>query len=319
MRVMFSPTPSSPLDPLQRGMAVWLELFRLPNLFSVPGDVLGGLCLAAGLTGAPVPFGATACTVTASLACYAGGLLQNDLADEAEDRFHRPERPLPSRRVSRNAVLAGWLACLVVSLLAGALAGRKILLGVLCLQVLIALYNLHLKKALYWGSLAMGLCRGMNLFLGALLIGWHPLLLAAMVTETLFIMAVTVQADSENRKVIPGREVYLPAGMLLLGGGAMLATQLPLFANLPWMVRWSAGSCLGLAVLNALMAGLQISNRSVLPREMQACIGKLLRSLFPWQASLVALHGSTAALDFAVILLCFWPLSWSLGRRYASS
>lgn len=319
MRVMFPHNPASPLDPLQRGLTVWLELFRLPNLFSVPGDVLGGLCLAAGLTGNLIPIGTAALTLAASLACYAGGLLQNDLTDEAEDRFHRPERPLPSRRVSRNAVLAAWLACLVISLLAGALAGRKILLGVLGLQGLVTLYNLHLKKTLYYGSLAMGLCRGMNLFLGTLLIGWHPLLLAAIATETLFITAVTVQADSENRKVIPGREVYLPAIMLLLGGTAMLATQMRLFAALPWMVRWSAGCCLGLAVLNALMAGLQISNRSVLPEEMQACIGKLLRSLFPWQASLVALQGTAAALDFAIILLCFWPLSWSLGRRYASS
>lgn len=319
MRVMFHQTAVSPLDPLRQRLTAWLELLRVPNLFSVPGDILGGACLTALLTQGTIPVGRVALTVLASLCCYAGGVVQNDIVDEAEDWYHRPERPLPSRRITRQAALIGWFICLTISLGAGMLAGRKVLLTLLVLHGLVALYNLKLKKYLYRGSLAMGLCRGMNLFLGVVLIGWHPLLLAVLAAETFYVTALTVLADSENRIVIPGREVYFPALFLFLGGAITLVFQLRLFAALPWLTRWGAGSCLVLTILNALMAGLQISNRSVRPDEMQACIGKLLRSLFPWQACLVALHGSTAALDFSVILLCFWPLAWSLGRRYAPS
>src|SRR5260221_228220 len=77
-------------------LRTWLQLFRAPNLLTVPGDPIAGYLLAC--------FGAVEeglwPAIGASVCFYAGGLLLNDLADLAEDRRERPSRPLPSGAAS---------------------------------------------------------------------------------------------------------------------------------------------------------------------------------------------------------------------------
>src|SRR5204862_7712842 len=80
-------------------MKAWLQLFRFPNLFTVPGDPLAGFLIA---TGGRLDSRAL-CAVFASLCIYAAGLAMNDLADFAEDLRERPKRPLPSAAISRSA------------------------------------------------------------------------------------------------------------------------------------------------------------------------------------------------------------------------
>ena len=100
----------------------WLQLVRLPNLFTVPGDPLVGYVLALwtlhGPEPTPISLGQALWVVLASVTLYAGGLISNDLFDLEEDRRDRPERPLPSGRVSvRSALVAaivmfiGGIAC----------------------------------------------------------------------------------------------------------------------------------------------------------------------------------------------------------------
>ena len=91
-------------------LRTWLQLFRAPNLFTVPGDPLAGYVLASyGALESDVFF-----AVGASVCFYAAGLLDNDLADLAEDRAERPARPLPSGAASPRAVrgAAGLLTVL---------------------------------------------------------------------------------------------------------------------------------------------------------------------------------------------------------------
>src|SRR5690242_3666498 len=83
---------SAPAMPRPNPIRTWLQLFRAPNLLTVPGDPLAGYLLAS--------FGSVddklSLAIGASLSFYAGGLLLNDLADLPEDRRERPNRPLPS-------------------------------------------------------------------------------------------------------------------------------------------------------------------------------------------------------------------------------
>src|SRR5438876_11164896 len=84
-------------------LRAWLQLFRVPNLFTVPGDPLAGFLLATGgRIDARVVF-----AILASLFLYAAGLAMNDLADFDEDRRERPKRPLASGAISRGAA---WIA-----------------------------------------------------------------------------------------------------------------------------------------------------------------------------------------------------------------
>jgi 4-hydroxybenzoate polyprenyltransferase len=100
-------------------MKAWLQLFRVPNLFTVPGDPLAGFLIA---TGGRLDSRAL-CAVLASVCIYAAGLAMNDLADFAEDKSERPMRPLPSGAIARgtawivvaNLILLGLGLCVVAS------------------------------------------------------------------------------------------------------------------------------------------------------------------------------------------------------------
>ena len=77
----------------------YLQLVRLPNVFTAAADSLAGWLLVQGTFGEP---GRWLPLVLASVAIYAGGIVLNDVFDYEVDRVERPERPLPSGRVSRR-------------------------------------------------------------------------------------------------------------------------------------------------------------------------------------------------------------------------
>ena len=75
----------------------YLQLIRLPNVFTAAADSLAGWLLVRGSleeTGHWVPL------VLASACTYAGGIALNDVCDIEIDRVERPGRPLPSGRIS---------------------------------------------------------------------------------------------------------------------------------------------------------------------------------------------------------------------------
>jgi len=73
-----------------------LELVRLPNVFTAPSDVAMGMAVSGvALTSSH------AALLLASACAYAGGMALNDACDAPLDAHERPERPIPSGRISR--------------------------------------------------------------------------------------------------------------------------------------------------------------------------------------------------------------------------
>ena len=88
--------PPSTGGPLQ----AWLELCRLPNVFTALADPLAGALLA----GASWKNGPGLVLLMLASGClYTGGIVLNDWHDIEKDRVERPDRPLPSGRVSGSA------------------------------------------------------------------------------------------------------------------------------------------------------------------------------------------------------------------------
>jgi len=178
-------------------MKSWLQLFRVPNLFTVPGDPLAGFLLAS--AGAATPGPAVFLTIIASLSLYTFGLVLNDLMDYREDLAERPKRPLPSGAVNRTAA---WLAAIILPGLGLAICARVGMMtfyfGCAIACAVIA-YNCGLKKIPVAGAVIMGTCRGMNLLLGATLANVlaTPALGAAMIV-TIYITGVTSVARMET-------------------------------------------------------------------------------------------------------------------------
>ena len=90
---------------------LWLDLARAGNFPSIWSNVITALILSG--AGAEVqlhfgwPFWAVCWTLLAGSLAYPGGTTLNDVFDTGFDRTHRPERAIPSGRISRST--AGWV------------------------------------------------------------------------------------------------------------------------------------------------------------------------------------------------------------------
>lgn len=84
-------------------LSVALQLGRVSNLPTVWSNTLAGVVL----SGASAQWGTLAALVVVFSAFYVGGMFLNDAFDAEVDARERPERPIPSGRVSRVEV-AGW-------------------------------------------------------------------------------------------------------------------------------------------------------------------------------------------------------------------
>lgn len=185
-------------------MKAWLQLFRAPNLFTVPGDPLAGWLLAS--AGAKTLPPALAAIIAASLLLYGFGLLFNDLMDLPEDRVQRPSRPLPGGAVRPKRVFAVAVAIAISALGFCFLAGaRPFVFGCAILFAVIA-YDFGIKRIPVVGCVNMGACRGLNVLLGASLAPAFtlPALVAAGVI-TMYITAVSLLArrETENPAIPP--------------------------------------------------------------------------------------------------------------------
>ena len=130
---MISGDESEPVSPLQS----YLELLRLPNVFTAVADVAMGFffvqavwalsddpqqsllpiglvnsCRMLGLGGKsllPIGLWVVGLLATASALLYSAGMVLNDVFDIELDREEQPYRPLPSGRISlRSARWLGW-------------------------------------------------------------------------------------------------------------------------------------------------------------------------------------------------------------------
>jgi 4-hydroxybenzoate polyprenyltransferase len=148
---------------------------RPANIVTAFADVLAGASAAAGSVMIAGDYGyltqpALIGLLISTFGLYGGGIVFNDVFDAELDKKERPERTIPSGRVSKlyASILGtllffmGIVSAFWVNLEAGLLA-ITIALGAL-------LYDSKAKHHLVFGPLVMGSCRGGNLLLGAALI-----------------------------------------------------------------------------------------------------------------------------------------------------
>ncbi|MGI5347993.1 UbiA family prenyltransferase [Streptomyces sp. CA-250714] len=141
--------------------AAWAQLLRVSAVSTVPGDALVG----AVVTGRG-PGRGTALAAGASLCLYEAGMALNDWADREEDARERPERPLPSGRISPSAALAAATGLTVTGLALAARAGRLPLATATALAGTVWAYDLKLKHTPA-GPAAMAAARSLDVLLGA--------------------------------------------------------------------------------------------------------------------------------------------------------
>jgi 4-hydroxybenzoate polyprenyltransferase len=183
-------------------LRTYLELFRLPNVFTAMADVfMGYLFTHPDLANWPV----FVLLLASSSGLYTAGMVLNDVFDFDVDARDRPQRPLPSGRIALvragrlgmallvAGVAAGWLAAALASQRWPGLIATLLALAVLA-------YDGGLKRTPA-APLVMGGCRFLNVLLGmsAMPGGWHAVHWLAASGIGLYIAGVTWFARTEAR------------------------------------------------------------------------------------------------------------------------
>ncbi|MBS3735070.1 MAG: UbiA family prenyltransferase [Phycisphaerae bacterium] len=308
--------------------AAWLELLRLPNLLTVPGDPLVGLVVAT--SSAPLRMWLAA--PAASVFLYAAGLVQNDWADRRRDARDRPDRPLPSGRVAARTALVTSVVLLVAGLAAARFCGPWTLATACGLVAAITCYNLLAKRLPVIGPLTMGVCRalsvGIGLAAGAEHVAagwpgdsWPGLSLMQYAPAGLigaYVTALTAVAQHEGRTARVGWVRDLPAGMLaVVATWVVIGTiDVPLSAE-TWHY-WASLAALLAAVLWAgrCAAGLALARR---PDDVQRNVGRLVRGVMLLQAWLLFAAGDDVGLILGGSAVALFVVAGVLSRRFASS
>lgn len=292
-------------------LKAYLQLVRLPNVFTAAADSLSGWLLATGSLDEPrrwLPL------CGASMALYASGIVLNDVFDAEIDRAERPGRPIPSGRVP---VQVAWLlgfGLLAAGLGLAASAGRRPGVVGLLLGLAVVSYDAGLKRG-GLGPLAMGACRGLNVLLGlsgdadfAGPAGW--LVAGSM---ALFVVGVTWISRSE---VKAGERAGPIAGwvlqnLALLGllGAALQARRFP--GTPSQAIVPLEGLLVLLVVAGIVNRATGTAVRDAEPRRLQAAVKTGVLSLVWLNVGVVAaVRGAGPALAVAVL----WVPAFVLGK-----
>ncbi|WP_366932316.1 UbiA-like protein EboC [Nostoc sp. NMS8] len=300
-----------------QGWRGYLELMRPANIVTAWADILVGFAASGSgviftkLINGEVSFAVLiplGWLLLATTGLYGGGIVFNDVFDAELDAKERPNRAIPSGRVSRqNATLLGSIlfaigiiAAFQVSQLSAAIA---IFITLSCL-----LYNSLAKHHPFFGPLNMGLCRGSNLLLGVSavpeIIGerWYLALI-----PVLYIAAITAISQGE---VHGGKKV---TGVLAL---LLIAIVLTAVLALGLLGEYTAIAALPFAVFLAIR---------ILPNFIKAArepIAENIRNAVKIGVlSLIVLDATVASgfagLYYGLLVLILLPISMKLAQLFA--
>lgn len=303
---------------MKKALANYFALLRLPNLLTVPGDVLAGWVLAGGAFSASSAK-SLLLAVGASLFAYSFGIVLNDVFDVNVDRKERPWRPIPSGAV---AVREAVVVCIVLALAALNLASRAgsglksppfAAMGVLLAAVVF--YDLPLRRklpALGIGSIAF--CRFLNVIFGAVCVvspvdfqsfnisGFLFPSIGA-VTIGLYTAAFSIVASGEAAAAQPPGTVF----RMKLPFLALVATLIP-FLLYYTAVREIPVYCVAVSVFGAAIALIQAYMLSAIyPRfiSVSEIVGRHICNLLRIQAAIVLFAGNGSKFSFAAAFALF--------------
>lgn len=148
-------------------MLTWLQLMRIPTVFTALSNILCGFLVTHKFTIRELIQQTDLWLLLISSAgLYLGGMVLNDVFDTRLDAVERPERPIPSGRISQTAAAVFGSLLMIIGVVCAAVVstGSLLVAGLIVLAVL--LYDSYLKSTIA-APLGMGTCRFLNIMLGA--------------------------------------------------------------------------------------------------------------------------------------------------------
>ncbi|MFD2028324.1 SCO3242 family prenyltransferase [Promicromonospora aerolata] len=274
------------------------ELVRAPAALSVVGDSLAGLAAARAGTSIPLR-GRHALLPVASACLYLGGMALNDYADRHLDATERPERPIPSGRVTPRGALAVGAALTAGGVAAAGIAGgRRAIAVALPLAACVWTYDLVAKDH-PTGPFVMAACRGLDVLLGA-----TPGQLSSALPAAAGLAAHTLGVTVLSRGEVHGTTAQVAGGVAAgtLAGAAAAAATAPAAGSTTAgrrrsAVRWTTVAAAGTYAAACLPAQVRAAARPTAANARTATRSGI-QAMVPLQATWAARSGGlgTAAL-----------------------
>ncbi|MDG1276175.1 MAG: UbiA-like protein EboC [Algoriphagus sp.] len=295
----------------------FLQLTRPANVVTAIADVWAGFAVAGGwwfmvsdwTLGPGVFWQKLAWLSLSTIGLYAGGVAFNDVFDAELDAIERPERPIPSGRVSKMA--AAWMSTSLLIL--GVLAASQVNIVAAGLALIVAIlavtYDNWGKHQFYFGPINMGMCRAGNLLLGISvapelihspmsLIGIIPLVYVAAIT-----MISRGEVHGENRKALYlGGLMYSLIILLILSASYLWSPDY--WQTIPFLIG------LAFMIFPPLIKAIRTQDPKLIGKSVKAAV-----------ISLIILNASLAAAfsgwKIGLIVLLLLPVSLWLAKKFA--
>lgn len=175
----------------------YLILVRLPNVFTAPSNVLTGY-LAAVVPAANADALQLFLLLLSSILLYIAGIVFNDYFDIELDKRERPYRPLPSGGITKKVALLIAIISLISANILAFTASMSSLAVCIIMSVMVIGYDYKLKNT-FFGPIAMGIIRSLNIILGA--------------SPTLFV--ILIQDNHTNANFILARIIFVSLSLFV--------------------------------------------------------------------------------------------------------
>lgn len=291
-------------------LKTYLQLLRPANVVTAFTDVLAGASLAGWVlftgTGESVSLVSVFALLVATMGLYGGGIVYNDVCDAELDAIERPERPIPSKRISLAEAFRFAVILFVIGIVASRVLGLTSMYLAIGIAVCAMIYDSWGKHQSWFGPLNMGLCRGGNLMLGmSILPNWLDVSWL-MIFPVLYIAAITLISRGE---VHGGKSKTM--GMAGFAYLVIQASQL--------YVSYEKGQLLTTAVFVGFHAYLIFpplykAYQNPIGKNIGLAVKAGVLGLIMMNASWISLSGDWILASLVTFLL---PLSMRLGRMFA--
>ena len=265
----------------------WLTFLRVPELFTLPGDVFAGFLLTAAELPRLAVLPLIALSLSAVLASVCGSIFRAIL-NIRDDILRHPERPLPSGAVSPGAAMVAMVASGLLSLAFAIIAGPPGFLAVLLL--LCASFSLKSLPVAHGLRVALGVIAAIDLT--------SPDINRTVIAG-IFALGLILYSFGRWKVLSCKPELTMKPGRRFFFAGAVIAygTLFGIAVNMP-TDHWYTITC---GIISALSSGLfmvlmywsfRLLQYPNTPDEVRRNGGLLLFSLIFLHAAAAALFGS---------------------------
>ena len=272
------------------------ELGRISNLPTVWSNVLAGVVIAGGTIGLQ----STSILIASLSLFYIGGMFLNDAFDTEFDIIERPERPIPSKKITQKMVFVFGFILLILGIFLLYIEAFTtnvfnlnliLFLGML-LSAFIIIYNKYHKNNPY-SPLIMGFCRiSIYFIVSAFFLSYFNIhIFVASFFLLSYLIGLTYLAKQENIGYLKNQ-------------WPLLFLIAPIIYGYTLIENYFSYIALGFFVLNIFVALYFTFNKKI--RNIKKSVTLLISGICIYDSVLIAHHGEV---NLAILSLSFFVLT----------